>query len=88
MSDANVFYAEGAALVFPENFKPVSLAEWRNFTGNDKSSVDQDPHLAAPSEGNFSLLAGSPAWLLGWKAIDITRIGPIAQLESTSFTQS
>ncbi len=76
-ADGNVYFAApGAApLRFPRN---ASLAAWRAASGNDGASVAADPLLRDPVRGDFALLPGSPAWALGWRAIDTSRVGPAA----------
>ena len=40
------------------------------------ASVVSDPLLRDPSGGDFTVLPGSPAWALGWRAIDTGAVGP------------
>lgn len=75
--DRNVYFAKpdagsAAVLLFPLN---STWIEWRA-AGNDADSVCADPLLADPFHGNFTVLSGSPAWALGWKAINTAAIGP------------
>jgi hypothetical protein len=74
-ADMNVYFAApGAApLRFPRN---TSLAAWRAASGNDGASVAGDPLLRDPARGDFAVLPGSPAWTLGWRAIDTSGVGP------------
>jgi hypothetical protein len=73
--DGNVYFAgAGAAMTFPGG----SLAQWRARTGADVRSVEADPLLRDPARGDFALLPASPAWALGWRAIDTSRVGPAA----------
>ena len=76
-ADSNVYFAApGAApLRFPRN---ASLGEWRAASGNDGASVVGDPLLRDPARGDFTVLPASPAWALGWRAIDTSRVGPLA----------
>jgi len=52
-----------------------SWDEWRA-DGQDTESSIADPMFADPASGNFKLSAQSPAWKLGWKAIDMSTVGP------------
>ena len=73
--DDNVYFAgAGRAMEFPGG----SLAQWRALSGADARSVEADPLLRGPESGDFSLLPSSPAWALGWTAIDQSRIGVLA----------
>lgn len=75
VGDGNVYFAgAGRAMVFPGG----SLAQWRALTGADARSVEADPLLRDAAGGDFSLLPASPAWALGWQAIDQSRIGVLA----------
>ena len=76
-SNDNVFFAAPGAL--PLRFpRKMSLEAWRAASGNDGASVVGDPLLRDPARGDFSLLPGSPAWALGWRAIDTSNVGPRA----------
>ena len=55
----------------------TGLAGWRTLTKQDGRSAAADPMLAAPQEGDFTVLPGSPAWALGWQAIDLSYVGPL-----------
>lgn len=75
--DNNVYFAQAAplssaVLLFPLN---ATWDEWKA-AGNDPQSVNADPLLADPDGGNFTVLPGSPAWAMGWQAIDSEAIGP------------
>ncbi len=52
-----------------------SWTEWQA-AGQDAGSLIADPLFADPAGGNFTLSANSPAWKLGWKAIDLSTVGP------------
>ena len=58
-------------------FLTFSLEEWRK-KGLDGSSVIADPRFVNPGSGNFALRPDSPAWKLGFKPIDVSRVGPRA----------
>lgn len=75
--DNNVYFAQpapgsAAVLLFPLN---ASWGEWQSEM-NDVHSVNANPLLADPYAGNFTVLPESPAWSLGWQAIDTGAIGP------------
>jgi hypothetical protein len=74
-SDRNVYWAAPGALPlrFPQG---TSFEEWRALSGNDGASVVSDPLLRDPARGDFSVLPNSPAWALGWRAIDTSNVGP------------
>ena len=72
--DGNMYYAgEGAAMSFPAG----TLAQWHKLTGADAHSVETDPLLKDPGNGDFTVMPGSPAWALGWSAIEQSKIGVI-----------
>lgn len=73
-SDANVFF--GAAPVHYPN-GTTSLPAWRAAWGCDASSVEADPQLTDPAAGDFTVLPSSPAWALGWEAVDLSAVGPL-----------
>ena len=52
-----------------------SWEEWKA-AGQDTESVIVDPMFADPASGNFKLSPRSPAWKMGWKAIDMATVGP------------
>ena len=52
-----------------------SWEDWKA-AGQDTDSVIADPLFADPVAGNFKLSPRSPAWKLGWKAIDMSTVGP------------
>ena len=74
-ANANVLWAAAGALPlrFPQN---TTFDQWRALSGNDAASVVSDPLLRDPSGGDFTVLPGSPAWALGWRAIDTGAVGP------------
>ena len=75
-ADRNVYWAAPGALPlrFPLNLS--SLQQWRAVSGNDLASAIGDPLLRDPARGDFALLPGSPAWAMGWRAIDTSAVGP------------
>lgn len=60
-------------LRFPQN---MSFDEWKATSGNDVFSIIGDPLITDPRHGDFTILPASPAWALGWQAIDTSSIGP------------
>jgi hypothetical protein len=52
-----------------------TLAEWKA-AGHDNNSVIADPHFVAPDADDFRLKKDSPAFRLGFHAIDFTGVGP------------
>ena len=82
-SDANVWWggAGQPPLRFP-GAAPGSLDTldaWRARTGNDARSVAADPLLRDPGGGDYTVLPGSPAWALGWQALDLSAVGPMPE---------
>jgi len=74
-SNQNVYWALESALPlsFPQN---MGLDQWRAASGNDMSSIESDPLLKDPENGDYTPLPRSPAWALGWRAIDAGAAGP------------
>lgn len=54
--------------------KPLPLADWRT-RGQDKNSLVADPGFVNPAAGDFSLRPGSPALKIGFRPIDLSRVG-------------
>ena len=52
---------------------PMSLAAWRA-RGHDVHSLVADPLFVAPSQGDFRLQPGSPAFRLGFRSIDLSGV--------------
>jgi parallel beta-helix repeat protein len=52
-----------------------SWETWQSL-GQDTDSLIADPMFADPASGNFKLSPRSPAWKMGWKAIDMSTVGP------------
>jgi hypothetical protein len=52
-----------------------SWSEWQA-SGQDAGSLVVNPLFADPASGSFRLSPKSPAWKLGWKAIDMSTVGP------------
>ena len=73
----NVYFnMSGVPAIFPPGPDGDSFAQWKTISGCDLNSVIADPCLADPAAGNFSVLPTSPAWKLGWHAIDTSSVGP------------
>ena len=70
--DYNLYYdARGT----PITFAGASFEDWRK-RGNDVHSIIADPMFADPEEADFTLKPGSPALKLGFKQIDMSKVGP------------
>jgi parallel beta-helix repeat protein len=65
-------YQEGC---MPFTFAGASLDEWRA-RGMDVHSLIADPQFTDPAHDDFTLAADSPAFSRGFRAIDISRVGP------------
>ena len=76
-SDYNVFFhKEGNNLVIdlPDTPAADSFTRWRGL-GYDLNSVIADPLFVDPENGDFRLRPESPAFELGFKPIEVSRIG-------------
>jgi hypothetical protein len=56
-------------------FAGNTWAEWQK-RGKDVHSQFADPLFVAPNQGDFTLKPESPAFALGFQAIDISQVGP------------
>lgn len=56
-------------------FAGGTWAEWQK-RGKDVHSQYADPQFVDPEHGDFRLKPGSPAWGLGFRAIDLATVGP------------
>ena len=56
---------------------------WRK-RGKDVNSHDADPLFVDPERGDFRLKPESPVWALGFRPIDMTRVGPRAPIQKTA----
>lgn len=72
--DYNLYFNPDKALEDLQ-FNGQSWREWRQ-RGKDLHSVYADPLFTNPEVGDFTLDAGSPAWALGFKPIDMSGVGP------------
>jgi len=78
-SDANVFFGAAPGAPMPLHYPngTQGLPAWRAAWGCDATSVEADPQLADPAAGDFTVLPSSPAWALGWEAVDLSTVGPL-----------
>ena len=76
-SDRNVWWVGAGAppVLFPPG--NATLSQWSRQTGNDAHAVEADPLLRDPAHGDFTVQPGSPAWALGWVALDSSTWGPL-----------
>lgn len=73
--DANVYFdARPEARPETMRFAGATFDEWRR-RGHDTESVIADPLFANPQVFNFRLNANSPALRLGFRPIDLSRVG-------------
>ncbi|MFA0745969.1 MAG: hypothetical protein LASZOEIN_002783, partial [Candidatus Fervidibacter sp.] len=70
--DRNLYWREGGG---PIKFGNLSWEEWRA-KGMDKNSVIADPQFVAPEKFDFRLKPTSPAFKLGFKPFDLSKVGP------------
>jgi hypothetical protein len=59
----------------PLSFGGKTLAEWRG-QGRDGASTVADPLFRNAASYDFTVLPNSPVWKLGWKQIDVSKVGP------------
>lgn len=69
--DSNLYYEAGGK---PFPFGKWSLAEWK-LRGQDTRSLVRDPRFTDPANGDFTLAPDSPAFRLGFRPIDLSRVG-------------
>ena len=74
--DGNVYFNETNEPVTFLTKKKYTLEQWKE-KGLDKNSVVADPLIVDPEHGDFSLKPESPALKLGFKPIDISKVGPV-----------
>lgn len=85
--DYNLYWNASGA---PVTFAGLSLAEWQA-KGHDVHSRVADPRFENPEEGDFRLKPDSPALSLGFRPIDLSRVGPqgpVAQEPKTSLPRA
>jgi hypothetical protein len=73
--DNNLYYD---ATGNPVKFCAFTFDEWKA-KGLDQHSLVADPLFVNPEQGDFNLKPESPAFQLGWRAIDLRTVGPRAQ---------
>jgi len=74
-SDYNIFfYAGGGELVSRGAPGLDSFEEWQK-SGFDENSIVTDPMFVDPENDDYSLKPDSPAFKLGFKPIDISKVG-------------
>lgn len=60
----------------PVDFAGLSFEDWKTQKGQDKHSLVADPKFVDPMKHDFRLQPDSPAFALGFKPIDVSRVGP------------
>src|SRR5262249_27032237 len=74
--DYNVFFdARPDAKSESMRFGKATLEDWRG-RGHDTHSVIADPLFVAPQQNNFGLKPDSPALKIGFRPIDVSKVGP------------
>jgi len=59
----------------PPQFLGMGFEEWKK-KGLDAHSIVADPMFVDPAKGDFSLKPDSPAFKLGFRKIDLSKVGP------------
>jgi parallel beta-helix repeat protein len=59
----------------PITFAGASLEDWKK-RGHDQHSIIADPGFVDPKKADFRLKPDSPAFKLGFKQIDVSKVGP------------
>jgi hypothetical protein len=72
--DRNLYFNPSKSLS-EIDFNGKSWTEWQK-AGKDIHSQYADPMFVDAANYNFSLKSGSPAFKLGFNAIDISSVGP------------
>lgn len=72
--DANVYFDTRAGAPEAMKFAGVGLEDWRK-RGHDIHSVVADPLFVAPEEYDFRLKDESPALKMGFRPIDVSKVG-------------
>ena len=75
--DYNLYYnAAGEPVEFGRSISGrISWEAWRS-KGQDAHSIIADPLFVDPEHDNFSLKPDSPALKVGFKPIDLSKVGP------------
>ncbi|MCC7204003.1 MAG: right-handed parallel beta-helix repeat-containing protein [Phycisphaeraceae bacterium] len=77
ISDLNLMWdVDGQPLKFGKEGTPVDLTAWQDQHGMDRHSLVADPKFADLDKRDFTLAADSPVFKLGFKAIDMSDVGP------------
>ncbi len=71
--DSNVYWDRRDTDI---RFAGMSFEKWQQERGHDRNSIIADPMFADPSAGDFSMPNDSPAVNVGFKPINISRVGP------------
>jgi parallel beta-helix repeat protein len=74
--DHNLYWRVGGK---PFDFAGASLEDWRK-RGHDVHSIVGDPLFVDPAKGDFTLKPDSPALKLDFKPIDLSKVGPRAEV--------
>ena len=73
--DYNVYFHESGGPVTFLSGKKYTFDQWKA-KGLGRHSLVADPKFVDPAKRNFSLKPDSPAFGLGFKPIDLSRVGP------------
>jgi parallel beta-helix repeat protein len=72
--DRNLYWVPGGEVRMGWG-RALSFAQWQE-KGYDRNSLIADPLFVDPAKDNYALRPESPAFKLGFKAIDLSRVGP------------
>ena len=82
--DYNLFFnAAGKELTYPGLPGGETMEQWRQM-GYDEHSIIADPMFVDPANDNYNLHPDSPAIKLGFKPIDLSRIGLLRDSDDAS----
>ncbi len=74
--ERNLYFCPSATEVhFPGG---LALAQWQE-AGRDRESIIDDPRFVDPTHDNYALRPDSPAFSLGFEAIDVSKIGLLSK---------
>ena len=73
--NSNIYWSKSWSKGIPVKFGALGLEEWRRL-GQDVNSPITDPMFVDPEKGNFTLRPTSPASKIGFKPIDMSKVGP------------
>ncbi|MDD5676553.1 MAG: hypothetical protein PHW60_01000 [Kiritimatiellae bacterium] len=74
-ADCNLYFDTTAKPHFRVGGKKYSLKQWQ-VMGRDQHSIVADPKFKNLARRDFTLARNSPAFKLGFKAIDVSTVGP------------